>query len=138
MKRNLVLLNFAVAFVLMASFGFAVSGATMRITVPFDFYAGTALMPAGDYTFELTASTAPTGSLVTISNPAGLGLCILGARPGAAAAISQVMFNKYENRYFLANVSMQGFAAEVKMQNLEKEVRAQIQKKRDTITIALK
>jgi hypothetical protein len=138
MKKNLALLALVVLFALMASFGFAVSGATMHITVPFDFYAGTELMPAGEYTFEMTSSTGQTGSLVTILTREGLGICMLGARPGTHAAASQLMFNKYENKYFLSSVSIQGFKAEVKMQNLEKEVRAQLQKQRDTVTIAQK
>jgi hypothetical protein len=136
MRKNLALMNLVIAFALMAGFGFAVSGATMRVTVPFDFYAGSRLLPAGAYTFEITSSTAQTGSLVTILTREGVGMCMLGAQPGTDAAAGQLLFNKYENQYFLSSVSIQGFKAEVKMQNLEKEVRAQLQKQRDTVTIA--
>lgn len=138
MKRNLALLSFVVSFALMASLGFAVPGTSMHVIVPFDFYAGTELIHAGEYTFEMTSGTAQTGSVVTVLTREGVGICMLGARPGTNAAASQLMFNRYENKYFLSSVSIQGFKAEIKMQKLEKEVRAQLQKQRDTVTIAQK
>jgi hypothetical protein len=138
MRKNLVVLSLVAAFTLMASFGFAGSGTAMRITVPFDFYAGNEQLPAGDYTFEMASGITQTGSLVTIRTQKGVGMCMLITRPGTDAADSKLLFNKYGDRHFLSAVSIQGFTAGVKMQKLEKELRAQFQKQKDVVTIAQK
>jgi hypothetical protein len=138
MRKNLVVLSLVAAFTLMASFGFAGSGAAMRITVPFDFYAGSEQLPAGEYTFEMASGITQTGSLVTIRTQKGAGMCMLVTHPGQNAVDSKLRFNKYGDKHFLTSVSIQGFTAGVKMQKLEKELRAQFQKQKDVVTIAQK
>jgi len=138
MRKNLVVLSLVAAFTLMASFGFAGSGAAMRITVPFDFYAGSEQLPAGEYTFEMASGITSTGSLVTIRTQKGMGMCMLITQPGTDAIDSKLLFNKYGDKHFLSSVSIQGFKAGVKMQKLEQELRAQFQKQKDVVTIAQK
>jgi hypothetical protein len=138
MKKNLVVLSLVAAFTLMTSFAFAGSGAAMRINVPFDFYAGSQQMPAGEYTFEMASGITQTGSLVTIRTHKGVGMCMLVTHPGQDAIDSKLLFNKYGDKHFLSSVSIQGFKAGVKMQKLEKELRAQFQKQKDVVTIAQK
>lgn len=138
MRKNLVVLSLVVAFTLMASFSFAGSGAAMRITVPFDFYAGNQQLPAGDYTFEMASGITQTGSLVTVRTREGVGICMLVTQPGNDAINSKLLFNKYGNSHFLSSVSIQGFKAGVKMQKLERELRAQFQKQGSVVTIAQK
>jgi len=138
MRNNLVVLSLVAAFTLMASFGFAGSGAVMRITVPFDFYAGSEQLPAGEYTFEMASGIEKTGSLVTIRTQKGVGMCMLVTRPGTDAIDSKLLFNKYGNKHFLSSVSIQGFKAGVKMQKLERELRAQLQKQSNVVNIAQK
>lgn len=126
MKRNLRVLMLAAALVLTAGFGFALSGATMHVTVPFDFYAGSRLLPAGEYTFEMTSGATATGSMVTVITREGAAVCTLGARPGRDAASGRLLFHKYGDTYFLSGVSIQGFRAEVPMPDGERELRARI------------
>jgi hypothetical protein len=138
MRKNLVVLSMLAAFTLMASFGSAGSGAAMRITVPFDFYAGSQQLPAGEYTFEMASGITQTGSLVTIRTQKGEGMCMLVTHPGQDATDSKLLFNRYGDKHFLSSVSIQGFKAGVKMQKLEQELRAQFQKQKDVVTIAQK
>jgi hypothetical protein len=138
MRKYLVVLSLVAAFSLIASMGFAGSGTAMRITVPFDFYAGSQQLPAGDYTFEMASGIAQTGSLVTIRTRKGVGMCMLVTQPGTGGLDGKLLFNKYGDNHFLSGVLIQGFKAEVKMQKLEKEYRAQFQKQQDVVTIAQK
>ena len=138
MRKNLVVLSLVAAFTLMASFGFAGSGTAMRITVPFDFYAGNEQLPAGDYTFEMASGITQTGSLVTIRTQKGTGMCMLVTRPGTDAIDSKLLFNKYGDKHFLAGVSIQGFKAGFRMLKLEKELRAQVDEERGTVVLLAK
>jgi hypothetical protein len=138
MRKNLVVLSLVAAFTLIASFGFAGSRAAMRITVPFDFYAGNQQLPAGEYTFEMASGLTQTGSLVTIRTQKGVGMCMLVTHPGKDAIDSKLLFNKYGDNHFLSSVSILGFTAGVKMHKLERELRAQFQKQKDVVIIAQK
>ena len=120
MKKDLVVLTLVAAFTF-TSFGFA--GATMRISVPFNFYAGNEQLPAGEYTFAL----GPESSMVTVRDKEGAGICILLAMPETDAAADRLLFNKYGDKHFLSGVAIQGVKAEVKMLKLEKELKAQVQ-----------
>lgn len=138
MKRHLEILSLVVVCAMLAGFGFAVSGATMQVAVPFDFYAGSRLLPAGEYTFEMTSGAAPTGSLVTVLTREGAALCMLGARPGTDAAAGRLVFHKYENTYFLSGVAIQGFKAEVAMPDGERELRARMGGDGESLALALR
>jgi hypothetical protein len=135
MKNNLVILSLVAVFTLFAGFGFA-GTATMRISVPFDFYAGDQQLPAGEYTFQMGSPLAQTASVVTVRAKGGTGLCILATQPGTDAADAKLLFNKYGNKHFLTSVSIKGLKAGVQMMRLEKELRAQTERDRNTVTIA--
>jgi len=136
MKRNLLVLSLVVAFTLMVSSAFAGSAA-MRITVPFEFYAGTDKLPAGEYTFEMASGLEQTGSMVTIRTAEGTGMCMLLSVPGADPTYSKLLFNKYGSKHFLSSVSIKGYKSDLKMQKLEKELRAQSAQSPNLVTIAL-
>jgi hypothetical protein len=134
MKKNLVILTLVVAFTL-TGFGFAGASAnTMRISVPFDFYAGNEQLPAGEYTFAVGSNF----STVTIRTMDGTGLCFLLAKTGTNTAEDRLLFNKYGNKHFLSGVAIQGVKAEVKMVKLEKELRAQVRDQQHAILYAQK
>jgi len=135
MKNNLVILSLVAVFTLFAGFGFA-GTATMRISIPFDFYAGDQQLPAGEYTFQMGSPLAQTSSVVTVRAKGGAGLCILATQPGTDAADAKLLFNKYGNRHFLSSVSIRGLKAGVPMVKLEKELRAQAERDQSTVTIA--
>jgi hypothetical protein len=52
MKKTLVLLLSVAAFIL-GSVMVGTAGEKLRFSVPFPFYAGTELLPAGNYVFEM-------------------------------------------------------------------------------------
>jgi hypothetical protein len=135
MKNNLVILSLVAVFTLFAGFGFA-GTATMRISVPFDFYAGDQQLPAGEYTFQMGSPLAQTASVVTVRAKGGEGLCILATQPGTDLADAKLLFNKYGNKHFLTSVSIKGLKAGVQMMQLEKELRAQAERGRNTVIIA--
>ena len=136
MKKHLVVLSLVAAFILMASFGLAGLRTAMRITVPFDFYAESQKLPAGEYTFEMTSGSMPSGSQVTIRTLEGAAICTLITRPGTDPVDAKLLFNKYGDTHFLSSVSIEGFKASVKVPNLEKELRAQLRKQGSVVTIA--
>jgi len=130
MKKTLAVLSLVVLSSLMAGFVHAGSGAAMRITVPFDFCIQDQQFPAGQYRFEMDSGYLATASHVTVWEADGKGVRILSTLPGsdADANMSSLRFNKYEDKYFLASVSILGNKANVKMADLEKQVRSQIEK----------
>jgi hypothetical protein len=133
MKKNLVILTLVAAFTL-ASFGFAGAGTAMRISVPFDFYAGNEQLPAGEYTFAMGSES----STVTVRAKEGTGICILLAKSGTDTAADRLLFNKYGGKHFLSGVSILGVKADVKMVKLEKELRAQFQREQNAVLFAQK
>ena len=140
MRTNLVVFSLVVALTLMASFGFAEPGAAMRISVPFDFYAGDQQLPAGEYTVQMGSGFLPTASVVTILQVNGSATCMLATQPGTDADLSatQLQFNKYGNKRFLSTVSIRGFKADIKMLKLERELRARAEQESDLVIIAQK
>jgi hypothetical protein len=137
MRNNLVILSLVAVCTLFAGFGFA-GQATMRISVPFDFYAGDQQLPAGEYTFQMGSPLAHTASVVTVRQKEGMGLCVLLTQPGTDTADAKLRFNKYGNKHFLSSVSIQGLKAGVRMIGLEKELRAQAGKDGNVVIIAQK
>jgi hypothetical protein len=138
MRNNLLILSLAALCTLFAGFGFAGAGTTMRISVPFDFYAGNQHLAAGDYVFEIGSGLAQPASVVTVRQKAGTGLCILLTQAGTDGNSTKLAFNKYGDKHFLSGVSIRGLKAGVQMLRLEKELRAQVEKDRNVLIIAQK
>jgi hypothetical protein len=132
MKKNLVILSLVAVCTLFASLGFA-GTATMRVRVPFDFYAGDQQLPAGEYTFQMGSPLAQTGSVVTVRAKEGTGMCILVSQAGTDAGDTKLLFNQYGSKHFLSSVSIQGLKAGLRMVQLEKEMRAQAEGSKITI-----
>jgi hypothetical protein len=126
MKKNLAVL--AVVFSMIWGFAFAGGGPEMRITVPFDFYMENQLFPAGEYRFDMNSGHHATASLVTVWGAQSEDNRILATVPGTIKdqTVNQLTFNKYGQKHFLSEVSINGHKATVKARNLEKELRAQL------------
>ena len=121
MKRNLITLSFVVVFVLMAGFTFA--NEDISIDIPFAFYAGDQIFPAGQYHFDMNFDKRATGSFVCIWAPKGITNKILITTAGSNhknATANQLVFNKYGPKLFLFTVSVNGHEAILKTLNLEK------------------
>src|ERR1700739_3427070 len=81
----------------------------LEVTVPFQFYAGNAKLPAGKYVLrmldnsdlrimEISAADGSTSTLFEAED----------AEANSAPPKSELIFNKYGNRYFLARVFDEG------------------------------
>lgn len=136
MRNNLVVLSFVVVFGMMAAFAFA--GENMRIDIPFAFYMGDQLCPAGEYQFGMNHGNYATGSFVNVWAPKDGDNRILMTTAGTDmhATASQLVFNKYGQRLFLNTISINGHKATLKVHGLERELRSQVEQAPAIITVA--
>jgi hypothetical protein len=81
----------------------------LQVTVPFQFYAGNAKLPAGKYVvhmldnsdlkvMEISSADSSTAALFEVQD----------AEANSAPRESELIFNKYGNRYFLAKIFDEG------------------------------
>ena len=98
--KHLVLATISAA---LACAGLDAQSVDLRATIPFDFHAGKALLPAGEYQihgngpvvwFRAADNTRPAVALMTIGASAGIDR----SRP------ARVEFNRYGSEYFLTTV----------------------------------
>ena len=138
MKKNLVVLSFVIVFGMLASLAFA--GENMRINVPFAFYMGDQLFPAGEYRFDMNHGNYATGSFVNVWAPKGADNSLLMTAAGTDknSIANQLAFNKYGQKFFLSTVSINGYKATLKMVDLERELRSQAVQAPGVITVAQK
>jgi hypothetical protein len=126
MKRAKSLFVLGMMVFCLAAVAAADNALRIRADVPFAFYAGKELMPAGEYVFEigsLTTSEA-SGSAILIQNPSGSALTRLVSIPGRAGSDSKVRlhFNQYRDQYFLSSVEGLGRLASVRKSKTEREL----------------
>jgi hypothetical protein len=140
MKKNLVVLSFVIVFGMMASFAFAAAGVEMRIDVPFAFYMGDQLFPAGAYHFDMKHGNFATASFVNVWAPKGADNRLLMTTAGTDknTTANQLVFNKYGQKLFLSTVSINGYKATLKALNLETELRSQTKQTPGLIAVAQK
>jgi hypothetical protein len=102
MKKLTLVMTSLLLFSLMAAAQVVEAQESLVVNIPFEFVAGKATLPAGEYRVEKLEK----GSVVVL---------IRGSRPGASAAVmtmaaqanepqsdSKLVFNRYGNRYFLS------------------------------------
>ncbi len=81
----------------------------LEVNIPFQFYAGDTKLPAGQYVVRMLDNT--DSKVMEISTPDGSTSALFeveDAQADAAPSKSELIFNKYGNRYFLANVFDEG------------------------------
>lgn len=110
MKRMIQIAAVAMfALLVMVSSGYAQEGArTKKVTVDFPFYVGDTQMPAGEYVFEVVGPNSPQ-KLVMVKHVGGEAQAIATTVPATNSkklAAGAVTFNKYGDRYYLANVQL--------------------------------
>lgn len=124
MKRAAFVILIAVsAGSVIGAFGIGVP--KVKATIPFAFFVGNDLVPAGDYIFEMRAANfgAATGSCFVLRNDTGKILQLVAAVPGdTARGGACVVFNRYGDKHFLHNVQAAGFGATVGKSRAEKEI----------------
>lgn len=102
-KRSLVMASLMV-FTILASTRVAQAQDPLVVRVPFDFVAGTAKLPAGDY---MVKTAGPMSSLLLASRTDPMVSAIVPSNSTASADVqreSKLVFNRYGDRYFLAQV----------------------------------
>lgn len=106
-KRALVMLG-AAALTFMAFTGVASAQEQMAVNIPFDFVAGNKTLPAGEY-YVRSADAGRTLLLVDRRDSSvSVYLPAIGVVAQEAQSQSKVVFNRYGERYFLAQVWSQG------------------------------
>jgi hypothetical protein len=102
-KKNL--LSLAMSLTLLMSAAAQAQTTHLTISVPFEFTAGNVQLPAGDY--EVTAVGPWGGSTLSVHNVnsnAGALVLSTSCRSQKAAADAKLVFYRYGQQYFLAEV----------------------------------
>jgi hypothetical protein len=124
MKTRSILMAAAMTLTALASAHVAQAQDQLVVTIPFDFAAGSANLPAGDYSVK-TTSVNHTILLVNRDNPAvSMFLIAHDTTSSAPQAQSKLVFNCYGDRYFLSQIWAQGSAlgSELPKSSREKEI----------------
>ena len=136
MKKMTVLILLGIVVLGISAVAVANVGVKLRVNIPFAFYADKALMPAGEYIFDIGSAGfgAATSSAVLIHNESGDVVRWLLTVPGTAMSESDshLHFNRYGSKYFLTKIEGAGYQANTKTTAAEKELRAQNQTPTDT------
>ena len=116
MKKTLAFLSFVVILATMATLATAGSAVVLRGEIPFDFYVGDQMLPAGEYQFEMGRVTEATTSSVTVRSKDGKVLAFVPTRPGVSngTTSNQIIFNSSGGNYVLASVESPGYKANLK------------------------
>ena len=98
-----ITLMLTLALSLLLSAGVAQAEVTLEANIPFDFQVGKQVMPAGEYTISADV----TSGLVHVRARAGGEQALMGSNAaggGSQAEESKLVFNRYQDRYFLAQL----------------------------------
>ena len=81
----------------------------LEVDIPFQFHAGNAKLPPGEYTIHLLENTDLTVmEIISVDNSTSALFEVGRTQASSAPAKSELIFNKYGNRYFLAKVFDEG------------------------------
>jgi len=120
MKKHLLRLSMIAALAASASFA-----ETYYVNVPFNFTVGNKALPNGQYVLD---SSAISGALVIRSDDRKISLAVTGATLTSenGGREGKLVFHRYGNRYFLAEIWTRGGDGRSLPQNAqEKELKAQ-------------
>jgi hypothetical protein len=129
MKRTLVLtLSLIVVILGSAAGAWAWTAPTMKVNVPFAFYVGDQMLPAGEYLFDMpnAGGHSATGSILVVRTPDGSiyrALLAIAERTDGNLAF-HATFNKYGGTYFLSRVRSSEFESDLPKTRAEKELKA--------------
>jgi hypothetical protein len=124
MKTRALVMAGLVAVTMLASTRVARAQEQILVNVPFDFVAGNKTLPAGEYAVK---TIGPTHTLVLIDRNDATASAFLTTNPVVASepqSESKLVFNRYGDRYFLAQVWTAGYASgrQLMKSDREKEV----------------
>jgi len=104
MKTRALVMAGMMALTAMASTRVAQAQEPMVVNVPFDFVAGNAKLPAGEYSVK---TSGPTHVLILIARDDSAASAMLNTNAAVASepqSESKLIFNRYGDRYFLSQV----------------------------------
>ncbi len=106
-------------------------------SIPFDFNIGNKTFAAGDYAFGLTNPLAYQESLTIRDLKSGKTQVVLITRNQAneLAESSQLVFNRYEDRYFLAEIATSTLSAKFLKAKTESRLAKAKSSKRETVAL---
>lgn len=106
-------------------------------SIPFDFSVGNKTFAAGDYAFGLTNPTAYQESLTIRDLKSGKVSVVLITRnpEGELSPVSQLLFNRYEDRYFLAEMRTATLSAKFLRAKAETRLAKAKTGKRETVAL---
>ncbi len=133
MKKHLLRLSIIAALAASASFA-----ETYNLNVPFDFVAWNKTMPAGTYLMD-HASTAAPGVVIMRSLDKKTTFVVMGSSATSEGnRQGKLVFHRYGNRYFLAEVWTRGSDGghRLRMTPEERELQAQGKIRQTETTIA--
>jgi hypothetical protein len=108
MKTRALVIAGMMALTAMANTRVAQAQEPLVVNIPFDFVAGTAQLPAGEYSVKVSG---PTQSVLLISRKDAAMSAFINTNPAVSSAPqteSKLIFNRYGDRYFLAQVWQEG------------------------------
>ncbi len=104
MKTRALVMAGMMALTAMAFTRVAQAQELLVVHIPFDFVAGNMTLPAGEYSIKVSA---PERVLLLVDRKDGAASTFLNTNPVATTEIqtdSKLIFNRYGDRYFLAQV----------------------------------
>lgn len=116
MKKTIAFLSFTLILTVMAVTATAGDAIVMEGEVPFDFYVGDQLVPAGEYHFEMGRVADATTDSVTVLTAEGKVVALATTRPGIQkdASPSQLSFSSQNGVHYLKSVECPGYKADLK------------------------
>jgi len=135
MKTNLM--QTAVAILALAPAGYAQSAQELKVTVPFDFVAGSRALAAGQYTISQAGNPS---AVVIRSAGSATGVIMIANRvafPGRQE-FGKLVFHRYGNHYFLSEVwgTDQDMGSQVPKAAQERELAKNSRNNEATILVA--
>ena len=80
----------------------------MRVTVPFNFIADGTTLPAGQYDIQTLGTTGKLLSIRNLNSWAGILVLSNSSESSNPSSRTKLVFHRYGNRYFLAELWVQG------------------------------
>jgi Tfp pilus assembly protein PilW len=110
MKTRALAMAGMMALTAMATTRVAQAQQAVAVNIPFNFVAGNTQLPAGEYTVTVSS---PTHSVILISLKDAKASTFINTNAAVSSTPqteSKLIFNRYGDRYFLAQVWEQGYA----------------------------
>jgi hypothetical protein len=127
MKTRAILMAAAMSLTVLASAHLAQAQENLVVTIPFDFAAGSANLPAGDYSVKASEANHSV-MLINRDNPAASMVILTNAAESVQPQTqSKLVFNRYGDRYFLSQIWTEGNTTgrQLSKSKREKEIAAE-------------